>query len=595
MAAFILYISVALFLFALFACAGAAVAPRTVRGQPLYARIAVGFALFPVLCVVPLYAAHSFIPSFLILLILAAIGIGRVRFNLPGTPAERLFWAAMAANLLLLAYGVSAHPGLGDHDPYEHAMGASYLYETATLFAKEDVWRDFATLDPYPPGYDASSAALASLAGSVGHGLRLWGLICAAAFPVAVRFFARGMGLSERSSALAGCISVLLPPSPTHFAWTHTMGIGLALSAAGGAAMALQHRKWMLPAGLALAGLGLSATSDALYALALFAPAVWRAAGGGKLPRAALVLGIALLVSAPWIVHVGKRFAEAGPLKFTRDDTRIRGHYDVPPETPRPWYKEHRGNARPYGADEFFLPRWKNNFNIPVGLPAAAFLPALAGCLLWWRRKRVAWLGVLMAVMLVAVQGERLPAEYFPHRAWTYLAVFSAIGCAVFLRYGPSLSRMAATIAAIVAFASFGHSAAVRIRMESMQWGNEAFQNEAQRDGYYRLLSTLHGEKTWPFAGDIRFGHVSAMGGRVTFWDEKERAADLFVARGKYEEATGLLIDAGYRFFVLDSTVDLRHGAGTGEKIYRALAMRGDMRPLSVGPGFALFAVTDTR
>lgn len=580
----------------LFAMMGAAAAPNTVRGSSLTARIGLGFALFPLIVVAPLYFTTSFLPSALIAIALAAVGTRKIRLTMPKTTAEKLFWVAVAANLLLLSYGTARNAGLGDHDPYEHAMAVSYLFETGSLIPAPHAWMELSTLDPYPPGYDASAAALSKAFGSVALGLRVWAIVCAGMFPVAVRFFTRSIGLGVRSSAVAGAVAVLLTPAPTHFAWTHTLGISLTLIAVASLALTLQHRRWTPVAGLALAALGLSATSDIIYSAVLLVPVAWRVVVMRKGARLVTAMALSILIASPWIFHFAARTAETGLGKPLGHWALFREHYDSPDARRSPWHKQLRGNARPYEMREFLAPFWSNYFNIPVGLPAAAFIPALAGLALWGRRKGVWWPVWGMMLMLVAVQGERLPVEFFPHRAWTYLAVFTALGFAVFmewifLRKVPSRQIKAALV--VVALLSFGHSTAVRARMELVQWGNEVFTGTAQRDGYYGLLKILNGEKTYPFTGGIRYGYVPAMGGRVTFWEDKELAADDLVSRHKFAEALAPLREAGYRYFVLDATLDIRLGEGAMVEARQALAARTDLRLVLSGEGFALFVANN--
>ena len=581
-------------LLAAFALIGAAVVPSTVRGGCAYTRMAAGFAAFPILCVAPLYFSDSFIPTLTLTSLLIAAGLWKTRLRMPSSTPNVLFWIAVAANLLLLAWGTWSHTGLGDHDPYEHAMGVSYIFETGSIFPKGNDWMDFATLDPYPPGYDACAAALARLTGSVAFGLRLWAILCAAMFPMAVRFFARASGLSERSSAVAGMVALFLPSAPTHFAWTHTMGISLTLVAAGSVWLLPHSRRWAPAGGMALAALALSASSDIFHSLFFLIPATTAVVREKRFARAIAAVAIALLLCGYWGLHAYERISSMGTETLRsatpKHFSTTRTHFDPPQEAQEPWYKKHHGNARPYEAAEFLVPNWKNYFNAPVGLPAAAFIPGVAGLILLFYRRRAVWPLAVFALLMVAVQGERLPAEFFPHRIWSYLAVMVAIGCAAFLRYGNFRpGRAVAVIMALLVFLSLGHSVAVRVRMESLQWINEIFTTQDQRDGYYRISETLRGEKIFPFAGGIRFGHVPAMGGRVTFWGESERAAAGLLEQRKFGEAIDTLKKAGYHYLILDSTINLRLGANTMAELYRTMAARPDYRVLSAGDDFTLF------
>lgn len=586
-----IFLIAAVTLTALFALIGSAVAPRGPTSAPLASRMALGFAVFVFLCVFPLYFVETWAVTLACAMALALLGLRRFRWRRPANAAEIVFWSAFLLNLLLLAWGTAKNPGLGDHDPYEHAMAASWLYETANIFPPAEIASALATLDPYPPGYDAAASAISSVAGGVANGLRIWAIVSAAMFPLAVRFFARAVGFSARTAAIAGAVCVLLPPAPTHFAWTHTAAFPLTLVGAGALALCARNWRWLVPAAVALAAYGFTATSEIIYGVFLFLPVAWRIFSEKRSAFPLAAVGLSLALFSGWGVHVAKKLSEGEALKPPAHYFTLRAHYNTEGEG-RPWYNKHRGNARPYGADEFFVPRRANNFNIPVGLPAAVTIGALAGFYFLWRRKGIVWPAALFAFFLVAVQGERLPVEFFPHRAWTYLALLCAIGfahAAVELLRRKKTGDLIAAALAVFALASFAHSGWVRARVELAPWGNEIFTGDAQRDGYYGLPSVLRNEKAWPVTGGIRHGYVSAFGGRSLFWGGPERSADSAFEKGDVSSALKSLEEAGYRHLILDSTADLRFGEGAANRIGQGIMTSGRWRIADRRDAFALF------
>lgn len=573
-------------LIVLFALAGAALAPYLPSGRSWAARTGIGACLFVFLSVFPHFFMTGFAVTFGAFLLMALAGLRSVSFKPPFRFSARLFWCLALANLLLLAYSAALNPGLGDHDPYEHAMGISYIFETGSIFPGADGGAVLGTLDPYPPGYDAAAATVAKLSGSVADGIRIWCIVAAALFPLAVRFFARSFGASGMVANLAGAFVLLLPPAPTHFAWTHTLALSLGLFAAGGLMQTVKNAKWVPAAAVSLAAFGLTATSEIAYSLPFFFTVAAIAAHRRKLAAPLLAVAVSLLLFSGWGMHLYQRH-DGGTRSMTPSRFNIQRTFHDAPEEARPWYREHRGNARPYAAWEFFAPPWKNYFNIPFGFPAAIFLPALWGLWLLWRRG-IRWPALCFAFYMVMAQGERLPAEFFPHRAWSYLAPLAALGAA----YTAWIYRGRTPYALLVVFAvlSIGHAVAVRGRIELAAWGNEVFSYPGEKEAYYSLPDILKNQKTYPVAGGTRFGYIPAFGGRIPFWAPAERNAQALFARGNDADAIAALEGAGYRHIVIDSAVEISLGAGSAKRIFSALTSNPNWRMARQADGFALFS-----
>lgn len=573
-------------LLVLFALAGAALAPSLPSGRSWAARTGIGASLFVFLSVFPHFFMNGFAVTFGAFFLVALAGLRSVSFKPPLRFSARLFWCLVLVNLLLLSSSAARNPGLGDHDPYEHAMGVSYIFETGSIFPGADGNAVFGTLDPYPPGYDAAAAAVAKFYGSVADGIRIWAIVAAALFPLAVRFFARSFGASGMVANLAGAFALLLPPAPTHFAWTHTLALSLGLFAVGALMQTAGNAKWTPVAAVSLAAFGLTATSEIIYSLPLFLAVAAIAAYRRKLAAPLLAVAVSLLLFSGWGMHLLQRH-DGGMRSMTPSGFNIQRTFHDPPKEARPWYREHRGNARPYAAWEFLAPPWKNYFNIPVGFPAALFLPALWGFWLLWRRG-IRWPAFCFAFYMVMAQGERLPAEFFPHRAWSYLALLVAIGAA----YTASVYRAKIPHALLIAFIalSIGHAVAVRGRIELAAWGNEVFSHQGEKEAYYSLAGILKNQKTYPVAGGARFGYIPAFGGRIPFWEPAERNAQALFARGNDAAAITALEEADYRHIVIDSAVDITLGGGSAERISRSLTSNPNWRLKRQADGFALFS-----
>lgn len=574
-------------LFVLFALAGAALAPGLPSGRSWTARTGIGASLFVFLAVFPHFFINNFTVTFGAYFLVALAGLRSVSFKPPRRFSAQLFWWLALANLLLLVYSTSRNPGLGDHDPYEHAMGISYIFETGSIFPGAEEGAVLGTLDPYPPGFDTAAAALAKFFGSVADGIRIWGIVAAALFPLAVRFFTRSFGASGMVADLAGAFVVLLPSAPTHFAWTHTLALSMGLFAAGALMQTVKNVKWTQVTAVSLAAFGLTATSEIIYSLPLFLVAAAMAMHRRRFVAPVLAVTISLLLFSGWGMHLVQHDKEGRMRSMTPSRFAVQRTFHDAPEESRPWYREHRGNARPYAAWEFVVPPWKNYFNIPVGFPAALFLPALWGFWMLWRRG-TQWPALCFIFYLVMAQGERLPAEFFPHRAWSYLAVLVAFGAA----YTARIYRARAPYALFVIFAalSIGHAVAVRGRIELAAWGNEVFSFEGERDAYYALPDILRNQKTYPVAGGVRFGYVPAFGGRVPFWEPAERHAQISFKDGNDAAAIAALEKAGYRHIVIDSAAEISLGEGSFERIGRSLASDPDWKLSRRTDGFALFS-----
>lgn len=574
-------------LLVLFALAGAALAPGIPSGRSWAARIGIGASLFVFLSVFPHFFLKGFTVTFGAFFLVALAGLRSVSFNPPRRFSAKLFWGLASANLLLLVFSAARNHGLGDHDPYEHAMGISYIFETGSIFPGAEEGAVLGTLDPYPPGYDAAAAALAKLSGSVAVGMRIWSIAAAALFPLAVRSFARSFGAAGMAANLAGACALLLPSAPTHFAWTHTLALSLGLFGAGALMQTAKDAKWMPVAAVSLAAFGLTATSEILYSLPLFIAAAAIAAHRGKVVAPALAVAVSLLLFSGWGMHLLQHGKDGNMRSMTPGRFAAQRTFHDAAAEPRPWYREHRGNARPYAAWEFFVPPWKNYFNIPVGLPAALFIPALWGFWLLWRRG-IPWPALCFVFYMAMAQGERLPVEFFPHRAWSYLALLVAFGAA----YTAWRYRFKApyAILVLVAALSIGHAVAVRGRIELAAWGNEIFSFEGERDGYYSLPDILQNQKAYPAAGGVRFGYIPAFGGRVPFWEPAERTAQTFFARGNDASAIAALEKAGYRHIIIDWESEISLGAGSFERIRRALVSTPNWRLTRHTDGFALFS-----
>lgn len=586
MAHFIFLLAAASGLLVLFALAGAALAPSLLSSRSWAARTGIGASLFVFLSVFPHFFVTGFAVTFGAFFLVALAGLSSVSFKPPGRFSTRLFWCLAMANLLLLTYSAARNHGLGDHDPYEHAMGISYIFETGSIFPGTEKGAVLGTLDPYPPGYDAAAATVAKFYGSVADGIRIWCIVAAALFPLAVRFFARSLGASGAVANLAGAFVLLLPPAPTHFAWTHTLALSLGLFAAGALMQTVRNAKWTPVAAVLLAAFGLTATSEIIYSLPLFLAVAAIAAHRRKLAAPLAAVAVALLLFSGWGMHLLQRH-NGGLQSMTPSGFNIQRTFHDPPREARPWYREHRGNARPYAAWEFLAPPWVNYFNIPVGFPAALFLPALLGFWLLWRRG-IRWPALCFVFYMVMAQGERLPAEFFPHRAWSYLALLVAFGAA----YTARAYHAKAPYALLVVFAvlSIGHAVAVRGRIELAAWNNEVFSFEKEKEAYYSLPGILKNQKTYPVAGGVRFGYIPAFGGRIPFWEPAERNAQSFFAWGDDAVAIAALEGAGYHYIVIDSAVEIALGAGSAERVFRSLTSSPNWRLERQADGFALFS-----
>ncbi len=586
MAHFMFLLAAAGGLLVLFALAGAALASPLPSARSWAARIGIGASLFIFLSVFPHFFINGFTVTLGAFLLVALAGLRWVSFKPPLRFSARLFWCLALANLLLLAFSAAHNNGLGDHDPYEHAMGISYIYETGSIFPGADDRAVFGTLDPYPPGYDAAAATVAKFFGSVADGIRIWSIVAAALFPLAVRFFARSLGLSGAVANLAGAFVLLLPPAPTHFAWTHTLALSLGFFAAGALMQTVRNTKWTPATAVSLAAFGLTATSEIIYSLPLFFAVMSIAVHRRKLAAPVAAVAVSLLLFSGWGIHLFN-YNDGGVRAITFSGFNIqRTHYDALREA-RPWYREHRGNARPYAAWEFLAPPWINYFNIPVGFPAALFIPSLWGFWLLWRRG-IFWPAACFVFYLLMAQGELLPVEFCPHRAWSYLALLVAFGAAYTAwRYRGRTPHVLLT--AIFAL-SIGHAVAVRGRIELAAWGNEVFSFQGEKDAYYSLPDILKNQKTYPVAGGTRFGYIPAFGGRTTFWKPAEKNAQSLFMLKNDAAAVAALEGADYRHIVIDSEADLTLGAGSSERIFASLASNSNWRLVNRADGFALFS-----
>jgi hypothetical protein len=424
------------------------------------------------------------------------------------------------ASLFIYSKGAFSYPYLEDDDSWGHAAGAAYVASAQVVHASE--YRNFQYIDPYPPGYDGLFGLLKQSNDSIYWTLKFFNALIISLSVLFFYFFAKEFTGSISKALFATFILAAIPCYLSHFIWAHALSMVLFFPAMYCLEMIRHDRKWIFPAGFAIAGmLASEATTSFKLAVMIVIYVAIKCVSERKFSAQVygLVLG-AMLSLAWWAIKFKAFFGMAegtsGSMgQALASNTNIfskLGHF-LQSALPAGG-----GTAsKAYSFNDFFIAQSQNLVNNPIGIGVAISILAFIGMIfviIKYRsllKEKRAYLAITVLWLIFAFLGVNsvtfhLPVGLFAFRFWMVLAVpvaLLAAEAAIMLSgfFNFRLAKAGIIIALIAAVVMTG--GVQKYAVNTATWNSGAFWTSADElQGYIWLFSLQPETKVFSFLTD---------------------------------------------------------------------------------------------
>jgi len=507
--------------------------------------------------------------------------------------------------IILYCGGPFAYPWLENDDSWAHAAGIKYITIEKNLSAPAGMLQ---YLNPYPPGYDLIFGVLHQTSPSLYWTLKFFNGLFVALSYLFFNFFARSLTNSKDKALLATFFLAVIPCYLSHFIWAHALVIALFFPAFMLLHKAFDDRRYIVPAGLVMAGILLTQPTQSIkfVILALILFLVTSIIRKRVQWPGVLAGALAVILSLMWWGPVLRPMAAGKAVMAKRSGSDVTAQVQKTGELKDELFNPHGGSAtRAYALEDYlFIPEY-NKINNPTGTGTVLFLLALAGILCVWRLARtgrkeekiypttlLAWLVFVFLGMNSATFN--LPVGLYAFRFWmlfafivAFLATETILAIAAFIER-PAIRNTAVILLVLSVVFTSGH-AKIRINTGIWPWG--VYWHTDELGGYVWLRHNLEpNSKVFAFTDNF---FVIGNDMRADFWrnDYRESFRDAFTMdlpklyrRLKSHKYDYLIVgqreirkfgekSVNEKLAALekDPSFELIHAAGNGARIYKLL------------------------
>ncbi len=153
--------------------------------------------------------------------------------------------------------GAFSYPYLENDDPWGHAIGSLYITTEQTYSVDPGYRASFGSfapyLEPYPPTYDILMGVLRQLNRTLSWTLKFFNVLMITMGLAFTFLFFRKYTRSDEKALFATVILAILPSYMSHFIWSQTLAMVLAPIAWYTLLMALDDKRWRVPAVVTIA------------------------------------------------------------------------------------------------------------------------------------------------------------------------------------------------------------------------------------------------------------------------------------------------------------------------------------------------------
>lgn len=491
--------------------------------------------------------------------------------------------------------GTFLYPYLEDDDSWGHVVGIKYAAVEKTLIQSNDY--DVPYMDPYPPAYDFVLGLLHQTSDSMQWTLKFFNALFVSIGLLFFYFFMERFTGSRNKALFGTLVLASVPAFLSHFIWAHSIVPALIIVIFYCLEMLKEDRKWICPAGIAIASLFLSSIDDSVkfgimfliyFAVKSFAAKKidWHIIGS---------LAIGSVLSLTWWGVVLSKYGFGFMKVLTGGKTVTTGQCLM----------KHIGpcgtGTRPYSISDFIFAKAENMITNPIGMGWVVSLLMVIGVayLLFkykdmlktensWQLITLLW---FLFTFLGIHGGNKIPIALLSFRFWMLLAIPTAIlaaeGLAVLFGAAKNIPYSKIIIAVIIVIGILMTSMAPKYELNTLQWspgGSWVSMEELQ--GYISLKALGTDKKIFTYGQQDK---VMGFDQFICSWCNDE--VD-FRKKGltSQNELYPWLKDKGYEYFIFDAMTARDYSADAAGFIM-GFVNNTQFAPLQQNAGFILFRV----
>ena len=362
------------------------------------------------------------------------INFSKIRFpkpNLLKIKKSNLYILVVFLLFFILLYvmvkGSFVYPWLEDGDSWSHAVAAKYIAIKHTFTGQTPDFYISHYMSPYPPGYSIVMGILHQTSSSIYWTLKFFNALIISLIIFFFYFFMIEFTNNKKKSLFSTFAFFAIPCYLSHFIWSVTLAHVLLFPTFYALTLIKKDKKWTFVSIVLIASIMVSQPSSAFVFGILFG-LYWvvRCLVEKKFLKCVFAAGLlGLLLSG---LYWGVMLYNLG-----YNDTLLGlGLKSKNLGSPLNLMKAHGSASRIYTFNDFFITKTTNMINNPVGIGAfLCILTFVALIAISFKYKTILkeenhWLLISLAWLaftFIAVNGERLPYQFFTFRFWAFLAI----------------------------------------------------------------------------------------------------------------------------------------------------------------------------